>query len=256
MSQSKTRETRGLVRFETLPAMDKRRVMKAAFLRPVNVMMIILGVFATVFFSLWFLPAAVVTYLLLGLLASRDPFFIRRVVGEPKPGLDAGLDPSYIQPERRARWLSRGETRERVEKTLEVYRELIVSIEESNDVTREVLGDAVPKLHLVANRLVEIAHKREKAANTINKTKQEMGDSNSVAGENAAILESLEREIKKADAEILETHERLVNLRSRVAYATITDDAAGRATAAELSRSLDNVSLRLEALDDTTQPPG
>ena len=247
-------DTKELVRFGTLPAADKRRVVRSAFLRPTNVLVVVLGVLASVLLSWWFLPVAAVTYSLLVLLASRDPFFIRRVVGESGDKLNIGSSPANIQPERRARWLPRGETREKVEKSLEIYRDIVVSIEGSNDVTREVLDDAIPKLHSVADRLVDIAHSREKAVATIRETK-EASASDGSNEENVTILGDLENEVRRIDAEIVETLERLVNLRSRIAYASITDPPAGHATAAELGRSLDNMSLRLEALGSTARPP-
>ena len=69
-----------------------------------------------------------------------------------------------VSPERRARWLPRGETRQKVESALIVYRKLVASIEDADDVTRAVLDDAVPKLHAAADRLVDVGLARERAA--------------------------------------------------------------------------------------------
>ena len=64
---------------------------------------------------------------------------------------ESGVGNQDVSPERRARWLPRGETRERVEAALVVYRKVVVAIEESDEVTRAVLDDAVPKLQVVVS---------------------------------------------------------------------------------------------------------
>ena len=44
-----------------------------------------------------------------------------------------------------------------MEAALEVYRKVVAAIEASDDVTRAVLDDAVPRLHAAADRLVDVA---------------------------------------------------------------------------------------------------
>ena len=51
-----------------------------------------------------------------------------------------------------------------MEDALGVYRKVVAAIEDSDDVTRAVLDDAVPRLHAAADRLVDVARGREKAA--------------------------------------------------------------------------------------------
>src|SRR5919199_5498051 len=146
-----------------LSAEERRRVARAAALRPINVLMLVIGagVFATTL-AWWIPPLTLVTYSLLVLLSARDPIFGQRVLhgSEGGTGDREGRD---LSPERRARWLPRGETRERVEAALVVYRKVINAIEQSDDVARAVLGDAVPKLNAAADRLVDVAHGRGRA---------------------------------------------------------------------------------------------
>lgn len=225
---------------------DRRQVLRAAALRPINLLMLVLGGFAAISFPWWFLPLTVVTYALLVFLASRDPLFERQILGErsssapPQPALD-------ISPERRARWLPRGETRHRVEEALEIYRRVVASIEESGDVARSVLEDAVPKLHAAANRLVETADNREKTATVIEELKSLTGTSE----DHAASIERLESVIQDADAEISKTYDRLVALRAKAAQVSVADSPEDRATASQVNTSLDELNLRLEALEET-----
>ena len=97
----------------------------------------------------------------------RPIIFQRKVLGReeraPKTAPNA-VDEHRSLPERRARWLPRGETRQKVEAALDVYRKVVAAIETSDDVTRPVLDDAVPRLHAAADRLVDVAQGREKAA--------------------------------------------------------------------------------------------
>ncbi|MGF1473644.1 MAG: hypothetical protein ACFB50_18125 [Rubrobacteraceae bacterium] len=231
-----------------LPPEDRLRVVRAALLRPMNVLMLIVGAFATILLSWWFLPLTLVTYTLLVLLASRDPLFERRVLGErdPEPTLQAG---EGVSPDRRARWLPRGETRRQVEVALDNYRETVTAIEELDDVGRAVLSDAVPKLHAAAERLVDVAHRREKAATTVARLQDSLEEGQAIR------TKELEDEIHRADAEISETHRRMIQLRARVAQISVTDGPENRATAAELGRSLDEINLRLEALENTMSSP-
>ena len=233
---------------------ERRRILRAAALRPMNVLMLVIGVgiFATTL--AWWVPLlTLATYTLLLLLSARDPLFRHRVLhgsGGATRGLSAGE--GDVSPERRARWLPRGETREKVEAALVVYRKVVAALEESDDVTRGVLDDAVPKLHAAANRLVDVAQGRERAAEAIHDLRQNTGVS---AGSHTREenLGALEDRLRAADAEISETFEELLTLRARVARVSIEGGASDQATA--LKASLEELDARLEALSETMSPP-
>src|ERR671910_551017 len=205
---------------------ERSRVTRAAALRPLNVIVLVIG---GVFF------------------ASRDPVFAHRVLQDDQDtGLPAATADRDVSPERRARWLARGETREKVEAALIVYRKVVVAIEESDEVTRAVLDDAVPKLHAAADRLVDIAQRREKAAEVLHDLRQ-----HATASPDATVLQD---RINSADAEISGTLESLLALRSRVVRVSIDSENPERA--ATLNTSLDDLNARLEALSETMSPPG
>src|SRR3712207_287889 len=147
---------------------ERRRVTRAAALRPINVLMLVIGagIFATTL-AWWIVPLTLVTYAVLVFLSARDPIFGHRVLHESAARPTGATEYRDVSPERRARWLPRGETREKVEAALVVYRKVVAAIEGSDDVTRAVLGDAVSKLHDTASRLVDVAQGREKAAEAL-----------------------------------------------------------------------------------------
>jgi hypothetical protein len=236
----------------TLSPEERRRITRAAALRPINVLMLVIGagVFAATL-AWWILPPTLVTYVLLVFLSARDPAFGHRVLhgGAARPsGVTENRD---VSPERRARWLPRGETREKVEAALVVYRKVVAAIEGSDEVTRAVLDDAVSKLHATANRLVDVAQGREKAAEAIRDLRQHHGGTASSAREES--LRGLEDKIRVADAEISGTFDKLLTLRARVARVSI--EGGGSDQAAALNASLDDLNARLEALSDTMSPP-
>ena len=234
---------------------ERRQMVRAAALRPINVLMLAIG---TVGFALtlawWIPPLTLITYVALVLLAARDPLFQRRVLrrgGSPArpPGSAEGRD---VSPERRARWLPRGETRQKVEAALVIYRKVISAIEESDDVTRAVLDDAIPKLHAAANRLVDVAQAREKAAEALHDLHRNAGaNTQSNAGEESR--PGLEDKVRAADAEISDTFDKFLTLRARVVRVSI--DSGDHARADALNASLDELNARLEALSDTMSPP-
>ena len=231
---------------------ERRRILRAAALRPMNVLMLVIGagIFATTL-AWWIPPLTLITYTLLVLLSVRDPLFGHRVLhgsGGAARGLPAG--DRDVSPERRARWLPRGETREKVEAALVVYRKVVAAVEESDDVTRGVLGDAVPRLHAAASRLVDVAQGRERAAEAIRDLRQDTGAGSNTQEEN---LGALEERLRAADAEISETFEKLLNLRARVVRVSIEGGASDQATA--LRASLEELNARLEALSETMSQP-
>ncbi len=232
---------------------ERRRMTRAAALRPINILILVIGagIFATTL-AWWIPPLTLVTYALLVFLSSRDPVFEHRVLHgseDPARSLDATRDRD-VSPERRARWLPRGETREKVEAALVVYRKVVAAVEGSDDVTRAVLGDAVSKLHATANRLVDVAESREKAAEAIRELRQHTAASNAQEEE---ILRRLDGKLRAADAEISDTFNKLLTLRARVARVSI--EGGGSDQAAALNASLDDLNARLEALSDTMSPP-
>lgn len=231
--------------------------MRAAALRPINVLMLVLGgAFFAFSGAWWVLLLTLVTYATLVFLAARDPLFEQRVLeGRPQRavgGRDALSPTSDVPPERRARWLPRGETRDKVEEALVAYRRAVRAIEESDDVTREVLSDAVPKLHAAADRLVDAARNRETAAEEI---REQRASSVPVGEERAAHLRALEAEVSRADAEISGMAEQFLNLRAGAVRASVDSGPAARAKATELNMALDEMNLRLEALNATMSPP-
>ena len=229
--------------------------MRAAALRPLNVVVLVIGagIFATTL-AWWMVPLTLVTYALLVFLGSRDPLFARRVLygredaGLSRPTARPTADRD-VSPERRARWLPRGETREKVEAALVVYRKVVDAIEESDEVTRAVLDDAVPKLHAAANRLVEVAQRREKAAEVLRDLDLHTAASSAREDDSEALRERL----RAADAEISDTFDKLLVLRSRVVRVSI--DSGSPEGAAALNASLDELNARLEALSETMTPP-
>jgi hypothetical protein len=226
---------------------ERSRVTRAAALRPLNVIVLVIGgVFFAATQAWWMVPLTLVTYALLVFFASRDPIFTHRVLHDDhNTGLPAATSDRDISPERRARWLARGETREKVEAALIIYRKVVVAIEESDEVTRAVLDDAVPKLHAAANRLVDVAQRREKAAEVLHDLRR-----HATVSPDATVLQDT---INAADAEISGTLESLLALRSRVVRVSI--DSGNPERAATLNASLDDLNARLEALSETMSPP-
>ena len=248
---------RGPERHDPLLPEERHRITRAAALRPINVLMLVIGagIFATTL-AWWIPPLTLVTYALLVLLSARDPVFGHRVLhgsgGAARSSVGAAGDRD-VSPERRARWLPRGETREKVEAALVIYRKVIVAIEGSDDVTRAVLGDAVSKLHDTASRLVDVAQGREKAAEAIHDLRRHHTGADARSDAREESLQGLEDKLRTADAEISETFDKLLTLRARVAR--VATEGGGPDQAAALNASLDEMNARLEALSDTMSPP-
>jgi hypothetical protein len=218
----------------------------------VIVLVIGAGIFATTL-AWWLPPLTLLTYALLVFFSARDPIFGRRVLhGREDARPSAAPADRDVSPERRARWLPRGETREKVEAALVVYRKVVLAIEESDDVTRAVLDDAVPKLHAAANRLVDVAQRREKAAEVLRDLRRHATTS-AASGVGEGDAGVLQERVHTADAEISDTFKSLLALRSRVVRVSI--DSGNPERAAALNASLDDLNARLEALSDTMTPP-
>lgn len=242
---------------ERLSPQARRRVVRAALLRPVSLLVVVVGgVFFALSLAWWAIPLTLVTYAALVFLAARDPLFHGYVLeGRPmiRPGVQNDKD---VSPERRARWLPRGETREKVEAALEVHRRTMLAIEESGDVTQAVLDDAVPKLHRVTERLVDVAHKREKVAGAIQDLKTHSGGEAPLReGHQNTDLAELESELRDADAEISGIFEKLLTLRARVVRISVETGGAAQEAAAKMNADLDEMNLRLDALHSTMSSP-
>ena len=137
-----------------------------------------------------------------------------------------------------------------MEETLQVYRKVVAAIEASDDVTRAVLDDALPRLHAAADRLVDVAEAREKADEVARELRQGIGaTAGATRQEN---LRHLEERIRAADAEISGTSEELIDLRAKVVRLSI--DANNPTRARDLNTSLDGLNARLEALSETMSP--
>src|SRR5215204_6787910 len=121
---------------------ERNRMLRAAALRPLNVIVLVIGVgiFITTL-AWWVPPLTLATYASLIFLGARDPFFQRKVLrgDDTQAKSRNAVENSDVSPERRARWLPRGETRQRVEAALDVYRKVVAAVETSDDVTRTVL---------------------------------------------------------------------------------------------------------------------
>lgn len=236
---------------------ERRRMILASARRPLHLMVLLIGVVMfLITFTLWIPPLTLGTYGALIFFSSRDPFFQSRVLeGGPSPGLpEAAEDPS---PDRRARWLPRGQTREKVEAALEVRRKTIDAIEESDDVTREVLSDAVPKLEALGNGIVDLAHRREKASaevEDLQKGSQRQAGTDGDGGLQDGITD-LQREVERADEELSGMVERLLTLRSRVVRVSLESGGHARQAADGLTRDLDDLNRRVESLGETLDPP-
>lgn len=231
---------------------EQRRMLRAAALRPINVLVFVVGVLAIPLVGWWMVPLTLLTYAALVLLAARDPVFQSRVLpGREAPQLSADGATRRVPPERRARWLPRGETRQKVEAALVVYRKVVAAIEESDDVTRAVLDDTVPRLHAAANRLVDVAEGREKAAEVV---EEHRGGRTSGSSPREEDLRRLEERIHAADAEVSETLDQWLDLRAKVVRVSLESGDPDRA--ADFNASLDELNARLEALSETVSPKG
>lgn len=234
---------------------ERRRLLLAAAVRPLHLLVLAIGLgMALATTTLWVAPLTLATYGALIFFSSRDPLFQGRVLegrgGPELPGADE--EPS---PDRRARWLPRGQTREKVEAALEVQRRTISAVEEADEVTREVLSDAVPRLQALGNGLVDLAHRREKASAEIRELQERArkytSDDEGMSGE----IQSLQQEVERTDEELTGMVERLLTLRSRVVRVSLESGEPAREAAGTLLRDLDDLNRRVEALGETLDPP-
>jgi hypothetical protein len=218
------------------------------------------SVFSALTLSWWVVVLTLVTYAALVFLAARDPLFWAHVLEGREYRLETRPAPSGDEEfpiERRVRRLPRGETRRKVEQALKLHRRTMIAIEESDDVARTVLDDAIPKLHGIAGRLVDVAERREEVAQTILDLENHAGAPQ--REDLYADLPGLENELRAADEEISRTVEKLSPLRSRVVRVSVESGGAVQEAAAKLNTDLDEMNLRLDALRSSTfpqEPPG
>jgi len=221
-------------------------------LRPLNVLVVIVG---SIFFALtlawWAIPLTLVTYAALVYLATNDPLFQSYVLhGRPKVR-PAASKTSNLSPEQRARRLPLGETRQKIEAALEVQRRIMLAIRESDEDTKILLNDAVPKLNRVAEHLAEVAEDREKLAGEIQALEIRAKASHpSREGQDtdAARLAEVEDGLRATDAEVSGAVQKLLNLRARVVRVSTETGGAAQGEAARLNADLDEMNLRLDAL--------
>src|SRR5919202_3901079 len=195
---------------------ERRRVKRAAFLRPMSLLVFAIGI---VFFALtltwWVIPLTLGTYAALVFLAVRDPLFWDQVLlgrrAQPRRSQPRASAERGVSPERRARRLRHGETRRKVEEALELHRRAMVAIEESGEVAQAALGDAALKLHGVAERLVDLAERREKAAEAM-----QLPEDQSNGTHHKIRNAGREDALRATDARISRTIEELSAVRSRV----------------------------------------
>jgi hypothetical protein len=225
---------------------ENRRVTRAAALRPLNLLTLAVGVgFSALTHHWWVIPLTLIVYATVVFLNARDPVFrSRTLTGRTPPPLPGG---NAVSPERRARWLARGETRDTVERALDVARGVILAIEDADEVTRAVLDDAVPRVEAASERLVTVAENREKALAAISDLR--------AAGRHGDGVQELEGEVEASEREISNTLELLLTLRARVVRVSMDSGPEARAAAEELNVSLDGLNLRLEALSETMRSP-
>ena len=230
------------------------RMTRAAALRPLNLVVLLIG--AVVFVATlnwWLILLTLVTYAVLIFLTARDPFFQRRILQKSEIPLWSPTSPKNadISPERRARWLPRGQTRQKVEAALVAYRKVVAAVEDSDDATQAVLKDSIPRLHATADRLVDVARSREKTAEAARDLRRDACASADARREN---LRELEDRIGVADAEISDTFEQFLSLRAKVVRVSI--DSANLTRTNDLNVSLDELNTRLEALSEILSPQG
>lgn len=231
----------------SLTPQDRRKVARAAAFRPLNLLVVVVGAVFFIATLAWWVPLlTLATYGALVFLGARDPILRQRTLGREAPAVRQEQE---IPPERRARWLPRGETRQRVDDALTEYRKVVAAIEMSDDVTRAVLEDTIPRLHAAADRLVDVALQREKAAENVRDLRRKTASGTGARSED---LQRLQARIDEADAEISATHEELTDLRAKVVRISIETEDTRKAAA--LNASLDELNARLEALGDITSP--
>ena len=216
-----------------LPPDSRRRVLRAALLRPWAVLVLVIG---TIFFaatlSWWVLPLTLATYAALVLLAVRDPIFQILVLEGREKAREAARSRVQraieLSPEGRTRKLQRGETRDRVESALEARGRVLLAIEESGEPARNYLTAAIPELQRTAELLLDLAEARESAA-----------------------VKGAPQNLAAVDAQLSDVTEELDSLRAQVVRSSIEDARGASTRASRLQDSIEEINLRLQELRHT-----
>ena len=235
---------------------SRRRMRRAALLRPMALLMVGIGAFFFVATrEFWIVPLTLATYAALVLLAIGDPIFQNRVLGTTRQGQRIPQAPQRpnSSPEQRARRLPRGETRLRVERALEAHARVLIAVEESDEATQAALDDALPKLRQVPERLFDVAEAREKAAAEAQTLRSRTARSGNERSSRA--LASLAEKLHAADKGLATTPDDLLALRAKVVRASIEGGDAVPEHATELDEALDALNRRLDALYSTLSAP-
>ncbi len=222
-----------------------------------NLLIVVIGViFFAITLEWWILPLTLATYAALIFVAPHDQVVRNKVLERRERRLETQtVSPQYqdIPPERRVRRLPQGEVRQNMEAALEARRRTVISLEESGDIARAVLGDVIPKLDATVEHLAAIAEKREKASRMKRDSKTSTDDSRHE--DRSTKLEELEKELRAVDAEISRTLDQLSALRVRVVRISTESEDAAQEAAVKLNADLDALNLRLDALRSTAFPP-
>lgn len=234
---------------------DRRKVARAAALRPMSLLVVVIGfVFFAATLEWWLLPLTLLTYAALFSLAARDPFLQRRILGAGRnTQTSPGPENERIPPERRVRQLPQGETRQRLENALDARRKFASAIEESDETTRAALENAISELHTTADRLVNAAHHRERAAAEISTIKSRRNTR--TGGASPESLRELEEEVRALDAELSGAADGLLGLRKMVVRISMSPPDEARAVAGEVESSIREMNRRLDDSSNAPTPP-
>lgn len=161
--------TRGPAPAGQLPPEARRRVLRAALLRPWALIVLFIGVVSfAITLKWWALPLTLATYAALVALAARDPIFQTLVLEGRAKARSVARERARravgLTPEARVRRLPQGETRDRAEAALEARERVLAAIEGSDEETRDLFANTIPALNLTAELLVDLAEAREQAA--------------------------------------------------------------------------------------------
>ena len=212
------------------PPEARRRVLRAALIRPWALLVLTIGVvfFATTL-KWWALPLTLATYAALVALAVRDPIFQTLVLEGREKARSVARERARrtmgLTPEARVRRLARGETRERAEAALEARERVLAAIRGSDEATGDLFADTIPELNRAAELLVDLAEAQE----------QTTGDQD--PGKSEAV-----------DAELARASERFLALRSEVVRASIESDDEALVRARRMEESLNETNRRLREL--------
>ena len=240
---------------EQLSPEEQRRVTRAALLRPMHLLVAVIGIaFSAMTLAWWVLPITLVTYLALVYLAARDPIFTRRILrgrGNRSGTLPAPSGAGKASAERRVRRLSDQEIRQKIEAALNDKDRALIALDSSDEATRSLFQDVPPKLELLIERLVDVSEKRERV---IGRSPELTSDGLYREASNVPSAQEEARELHAIDAHLSETFEKISALRSRVIRISTEDNDNAEELASRLIADLDEAHRRLESLVSRTSP--